>query len=467
LVEEDLPEFLSVVALTTRWSVSRKTLERMRRRGLIAQRYRDDDRVVHLAFTLSAIEDYEKRQGESVRAAGGFDRIEPEAVARLAQVGDRAMRRFGWSLNDTAEKLATRTGRGRETMRQLLARSTQREASGALGPRERRIIDRASQRSVPITVIATRYDRTPDAIRLIVNQRRLSRLRRWRLPVASSIGDDAFEAMLEHPLLRAPVRRPGATTIGAFLEEAVASGKPDAKAERVLAAVHRGLLARAGVIARSMSRSSPRAIAIDRAEADLRFAAIVRRELIRSELGMVKSAIEGRLGVTLASLAPRHAILAHDAAIDALIVATGSFDPTRGGRLAASAGLAINKALAPVERTIREQPDPRGGAGETPQAGLRDWTRRVAPWCRWLDLPPGFEQRIGALPSPGDKTIALLHGLLSGPPLSAGEIAEELGLSRVAVVRSIGDGMRSLRQSVRDGGLLDEGSTDDAPTSVR
>jgi len=468
LTEGDLPEHLRLDELAARWGVSRKTLERARRQGLIAQRCRDDLGGVHLVFTLGAIERYERRRGESVRAAGAFDRIDSESARRLARVGERAMRRFGWSANEAATRLAHRAGRGRETMRQLLLRSIDPSsiAPGAMTPRQRRIIDRAARRAIPTAVIARRYDRSPDAIRLIVHQRRLSRLRRWRLPTEPAIDPGALDELLRRPLVRKPARFEAPETIGAFVRIADESGKPDAATERTLATAHRALLTRAGIIATQMSRSNPRAADLDRAEADLRFASILRARLVGSELALVRGAIEGRLGVTLTALAPAHATLIHDASIDALIQSAAGFNPARGGRLAAPAGLAINKALAEVERTIRDRPGTRGGAGpdpgETSQAPLRDWTRRVAPWCQWLDLPPGFVGRVHSLPGPSDRTLSLMHALDACPPRTPAEIAEQLGLSRLAVVRSLSLGTRLLRESVR----CDPSASDGAPTSV-
>lgn len=461
LTAGDLPAFLPPDELALRWGVSRKTLERMRRRGLIALRYRTGDGAVRLAFAQRAVENFEAHNSDDLRAARAFARIDPEATRRLARLGARAQRRFGWSLNEAAERLAVRTGRGRETMRQLLQRSEQPAGAipGALPARDRRIIDRAARRAIPVKTIARRYDRTPAAIRLIVNQRRLSRLKRWRLPTESPITPGELGLLLEHPMLREPARVTAPATIGAFITLADSLGKPAAARERLLATAHLALLARAGAIAASMPRANPGAASLDTAEAGLRLAAILRAALVGSELGLVRDTIEGRLGVTIATLAPAHAALAHDAAIDACIDAVATFDPARGGRLAASVGLAINRALAPVERRIRDDALHGDGAIAEP---LRDWTRRVAPWRRWLDLAPGFIGLVGDLPPPSDRTLALLHGLSGGPPMTPAAIAGELGISRIAVVRSLGAGKRSLRERIR----LGSSSTGNAESSV-
>lgn len=445
LQESDLPPFLHIDELTRRWGVSAKTIERARRQGLVAMRYTDGTGVVRLAFTEQAVERYEEANQDRLREAAAFNRIPDAQSRRLAEIGIRAMRRFGWSLNAAAESLAKRSGRGRETMRQLLQRTIDPadRASGALAPRERRVIDRAVRRAVEVRVIATRYDRTPAAIRLIANQRRLSRIKRWRLPDA--------EAMPEVPAVSSIEQFQAPATIGRFLSLAGSTGKPDAAIERTLATAHRALLLRAGYIASTMNRSAPRAGALDRAEADLRLASILRCSLVGSELALVRDTIEGRLGAPIGALAPAHAVLAHDAAIDALIGAVALFDPSRGGRLAASAGLAINKALAPVERVIREQPDPRGGSAETSQTSIDDWTTRSAPWNTWLDLPEGFRLRVSGLEEPAATAIALLHGLDSRAPMTPAEIAESLGISKVAASRSIGAGKRQLRGMLRDG----------------
>jgi len=452
LTAADLPEFLTIDELAARWGVNRKTLERARRRGLIAQRYRDESRGVRLAFPVESVEAYERRHGEGVSAAGAFARMAPEEAARLSAIGARAARRFGWSMNTTARRLAERTGRGRETMRQLLRRAPSQPGwrPGALTPRQRRVAERAHRRGVRVSVIARRYGRTPAAIRLVVNQRRLLRLRRLSLPEGPAAGVNVDE-LLRAPALAGAERFIAPRTVGEFIERAASTGKPDANTERALATAHRALLVRAGDIVRAQQRTAPRATALDRAEADLRSAAALRALLAGSQLGLALQTIEGRLGAPLGSLAPEHARTAHDAAVGAIAQAIAFFDPARGGRVAASAGLAINRALAPVERVIHERRAPVGDPEGTARAGLADWTRRVASWQRWLDLPAGFEARVAELPLPERRTLELRHGLSGVLALTPEEIAEALGMTRVAVVRSQRAGIRRLRELVRAG----------------
>ncbi|MCB9838348.1 MAG: hypothetical protein H6813_03335 [Phycisphaeraceae bacterium] len=446
LRESDMPPFLRPDELAARWRVSVKTLERARRRGLIALRRHDADGVVRLAYPLNSVERYEREHRGDLDAAGAFGRIDPEAADRLALVGDRAMRRFGWSLNETAQRLAERTGRGRETMRQLLQRRAGIRGAGALPAHDRRVIDRAARRAVRVSVIAKKYDRTDAAVRLIINQSRLRRMLHWRLPDRVAMDDRELSLLLEHPLLAGPPRTAAPMTIAGFIEITDRSGKPDADRERLLATAHRALLCRAGAVGKAMQRSSPRAGALDDAEADLRLASILRAALVASELGLIRGAIEGRLGAPVPELRPAVATLAYDAAVVGCIEAAASFDPARGGRLAASASLAINRALADAERAIAKQ------ATRSAPAGLRDWTRAVAPWQRWLDLPRAYEALLPSLEPPGGPALALLHALTGRRPLPPREIASELGLPRVAVARAIGDGVRALRALHRAGG---------------
>jgi len=87
LTAGDLPAFLHIDELTARWHVSRKSLERARRQGLVAARYTDPDGTVRLAFTERAVERFEAANREHLREAAAFNRISDAQSRHLAAVG--------------------------------------------------------------------------------------------------------------------------------------------------------------------------------------------------------------------------------------------------------------------------------------------------------------------------------------------------------------------------------------------
>ena len=90
----------SEAGLADRGGVSRKTIERFRRRGLVAHRVRDEGGRARLAFSAEAVEVFERIGATEIARAAGFKRIGGDEEARLYAVGARAARRFGWSLNE-------------------------------------------------------------------------------------------------------------------------------------------------------------------------------------------------------------------------------------------------------------------------------------------------------------------------------------------------------------------------------
>ena len=83
--------------------------------------------------------------------------------------------RSGWSLNETARRLAEKKGRAHETLRQLLRRMDERaeepafDEGEALDERSRRMIARADAAGMPAARIAERYGRSAASVRRIVN----------------------------------------------------------------------------------------------------------------------------------------------------------------------------------------------------------------------------------------------------------------------------------------------------------
>src|SRR5690606_4313213 len=68
-----------------RWKISRKTLERWRRLGLVARRVRGENGKPRLAFPLAAVERFERERKDRVEGAAAYSRIEPRVAARMVR----------------------------------------------------------------------------------------------------------------------------------------------------------------------------------------------------------------------------------------------------------------------------------------------------------------------------------------------------------------------------------------------
>ncbi|TVQ32300.1 MAG: hypothetical protein EA376_06535 [Phycisphaeraceae bacterium] len=439
-------ESLRVEDLQNRWSVSRRTLERYRRQGLIALRVRETGGRVHLRFPVAVVESFERRRTASLDKARGFTRTPDAQERRLVRTARRCRLRYGWTLNETAARLARRSGRAHETVRQILLRHDGEEGSpiiqegGPLTAHERRVIFRAARAGVSIAKIAERYGRSRASVHRVVNERRAELLRRLELPTDPAPGAD--EAALELDVVRTGLGESAEQTLESFLQLAAMAPIPNRFVEHALARAQRALLATTGAGVGALSRHNPRAADLDRAETNLRWVALLRAELVRMQRRHALQAIESALGRPLAELSPDDARRAHAMAMDAIIHAATAFDPARGGRLAASAGLAINRALAP----LRKSPTPPGAARATPSSiVLTDWTRRLAPWQAWLDPDPRLRRRLDRLDSLARTVIERRYGWAGAPPKTAQELAAALAITPIRVVSIERAALRSVR----------------------
>lgn len=428
----DLPAgTLGVEALAERWRVSRRTVERYRRQGLVAHRVRDGRSAATLAFTPGAVAQFERARSTTLARAAAFDRMDDASAERAVRIGQRAARRFGWSLHETSTRLAARTGRSAATVRRALERAERAgdpvfgAPPGRLDARERELLLRAERRGVPVRRLAKRFGRSEASVRRLALEIRAERVRALGLPTG-----DALTSALEHDAARTGLRGAIDLTTDDLLRAAASDGPVDAALERALGGAHRALLVRAGAISAGIGRAAPPAALVDRAETDLRWAALLRVRLVQLQRRTVVQAMENALGAPLASLAPETQRIAHRLAFDAAIEAAAEFDPARGGRLAASTVLAVQRAVARLAQAT-------GGARRAAVRGVRldDWRRRVAPWQAWLDPPPNAPLRAAALPEPERRLVTLRFGLAGEPPMTLAEAAETLGQSARGVGR--------------------------------
>lgn len=443
----------SVDALCQRWSVSRKTIDRYRRRGLVAHRVRAEGGVVRLLFTARVVEDFEARTAGRLHKARDFHRAGIQDEARLVAIAGRAARRYGWSLAETVRRLSRRSDAGREAIRSAIVRADAASDSPVfrrrttLDRRTRRVIWRAARRGAPIRLISDRFDRSAASVHRIINEHRAELLRSLDLSpfLSPNRGLNDFErsALLQHPSVFEARRRPAAETIDEFVDAARTDPIPNRHVEQTLAAAHRLLLRQAAERIAELSTYNPAATTLDEIETRLRRASILRGELVRSQRRLALTTIAGRFG-ELTSLSPHDAIRVHRAAMDALIAAAVGFDPEKGGRLAGAAGLLLNRALASV---AVESPASGQRARRAATTGVRldDWTKRLSPWEDWLTLPRSLADRLSGLEEKDRQIVEVRFGLGPIPPRTLEETAALVGLSRAETTRRERAAIRALR----------------------
>jgi hypothetical protein len=442
---------LSIDDLCARWRVSRKSIERYRRLGLLGLRVRDQGGAIVLVFKPAIISAFEARHAERLRAAGEFRRMDEQERRRVERLGARLARVPGVSASAAAGRIAPRVERGRETIRRALLSGSGSGGAvfagvGALTARERTIIWRAYRWGVPASDIAERFNRSRGAVHRIVNERRAELLRRLDLsgPVAPHFLDAArADALLHDPIVAQGLGAEGERTVAEFAEAWRDARAMDARRERTLAEAY--LLLRfkgAGAIA-GLPRAAPGSRALDEAETILRWASQVKVELARGQAGLALRSVEERIGPVL--LAPSEAGPWIVAAMRAVCRAIDQFDPFRAGRLAASSSLAIARALAPADpgRAQTARQARRAARLDEP---LDDWTRAAADWNAWLAPHPALRRGAGALREPLEQVVLARFGLVGARPMTMAEVTARFGVTEAQVVRATVEATRAARR---------------------
>jgi hypothetical protein len=444
--EDAGPDALDIGALCDRWNVSRKTVERYRRRGLIAHRV-TKGRTQRLVFPLANVEAFEQREGERVDRASAFSRIDDALSERMCARAARYRSTLGYSLNEAAARLALRFDRSHEGVRQVLRRADERAEAEGRPPvfteppppdrRERRVVHRAVRRGIEPIELARRFGRARVSIVRSLNQARLEAMLGLRLdgPVLATFArEEAEEVLLSNEAVRSEL----VVSVPADLVELVGAARerrttPASVEQLRLIAYHFLRWRVAQDLARS-DRATPSGELIDACETRLRWAGRLKAKLVESELHLVLASFDrsGLDTTSMGSVALSRALLAGIQAVGDVI---DRFDPSRGSRLAAASGMALARVTGawrrPADDTSSKRASPRLSRG----APAPDWAGRVSPWQRWLEP----DRRIaGTLDRLGERDRLVLErrfGLDGAPPETLTAIGERLGTTRVHAAR--------------------------------
>jgi hypothetical protein len=450
--ELDPGRFLGPAALQERWGVSRKTLERYRLRGLIARRVVADRGVSRLAFLRESVERFEVQWKDRIDRAAGFSRIGSGPEARMIRRAE-AYRRLGCSLNQAALRIAKRYGRSHETVRKLLRRSVDFHESGPPTERERRLIERAWWWRIEPGRIARRLSRSSASVQRVIVDIRAARLRSLVLPEEPGVRPGQVDAALASQECTRNLGAPGATDLHEWVREARDMEPPEATTEKLRVVGYHGLVSRAADGIKSLKKHGNSGMAVDRIETDLRWAARIKADLVRSELPLIVRTLEGSFGRPLEEVRAASLAAALREAVDGAAEAVDGFHAGKGGRLAAPVGLAVTRIGARFTREAGAEPASRARAKLGPGIRIQDWTLRVAAWqwCdgnAWLEPNPKVRAGLSKLDDRARRLLELRYGW-GGPARTVVEAAKDVGLPPV---RAAAMERRAIGRAAKAGG---------------
>lgn len=452
--------------LCARWSISRKTLDRLRKKGLSARRIAMADGTVRVGFHPKPVEAFAIRYRHSIERAGAFTRIPRAQQDEMIRRATKYRRLLSLSLNATAQRLSKRFDRSLEAVRQLLRRHDIRLRragsaahsmrimqgveharppapifgdTGTLNASRRALAFRAWRMGVDIGTIARKLRRSRASVRRALYLSRAERL----LPLL--VGEDligptlptfALEGADEVFLRPKPVCEGlGAnspTDLLEFLHSTASAHPPLGHVERKRIEAYQYLRYRSRRMIDGLGKSHPRAGSVDQIEVYLLWASRLKAELIRSQLPLMLKTIEGRTGKTPSELP---VVLISELLIGSIGEigrVIDRFDPASKGRLAAPAAISIDRFIATRLRSAATGATDawtRRATAIIPQGvAFPDWTRRVNVWQDFLELDPRVRAATeSGLASTQERSADLLrarYGLLDGPPRTLADLAK-------------------------------------------
>ncbi|MBM4006817.1 MAG: hypothetical protein FJ292_04525 [Planctomycetes bacterium] len=448
---EDLPGgAIALEEAARRMGVTVRSLQRWRRQGLVSVRVRFG-RSVRSAISGETLA-WAQRELVAKRPTRTRD---PARRERLVDVA-RSIVASGASLHAASRAVASATGASVSTVRRALVAA---ERSGALprltrretpGARTRSAAWRAWRRGAGLAEVAEPLARSSAATLRLIRRERRDRLRSLRLQVPALptfTRADAADTLLAPKSVRSGLAaRPWPHEARGFLRR-FPPGVPGADrawatdAQRLVAL--RFLLWRVEREIAALRGSDPGA-GLDRAEANLRWAA-------RLKVSLVENALPGALGrlqamragplTGLPSSALRRAIVAAvSAAGEVVAEAMLSEHAIERPRLAALAAATVERAVAGAS-WLRPGAASRESEVTLPPS-LRD---SVTPWVEWVPLRDDLAELAAADRGHGARVLERRFGWDGAPPLSGQDAAQRLGMDARHAGKIAAEAFRRLR----------------------
>lgn len=429
---------LDADTVAAKWRVSRKTLDRYRRLGLVSRRVMGESHKPQSVYMPATLAWFESAHASRLADAARFTRMDDVVRRRMVRRARRYRQRLRCSLNQASARIARRFGRSHEAVRTLLRKHDMTSPNPIFGPvlapaaRRRRMARRAVARGIEPGRIARRFGRSRASVVRLVLQERAALLRGLEFrPVAALEGDRAAR-VLAMDVVRTRLGAPAEVNLHEIIALGAARGAaPPAEEESARARGYHVLLSRCAARIADIDDKPVHASDIDQIETDLRWAARLKTELVRSQIPLVVRTLGSQVGEDLVRLRSAHLREMLLTAIAAVGAVVDGFDASRGGRLASPVGLAVNRAASRwvrenrEARTLTRRASPRVVSGAT----LPDWSRSLCRWQSWLEPPANVRPNLDAVPPAARDVLMRRFGWAGEKPATLAEVAAALDIT--------------------------------------
>jgi RNA polymerase sigma factor (sigma-70 family) len=197
--------------LAGRFQVSPKTIDRWRKRGLLARKFIFADGGRRLGFLESTVERFVRENPDLVTNAGRFRRLTISERQQAVRQARSLAAKSSLSRHRIIGQVAAKFGIARETVRTILQQSEKRRPDkpvfrrplGRIQPAEAAELYRLYQQGTGVRQLMERFDRSRATVHRIINQRRALALLAKKIdyvPSEEFLRDGAREQILGKPL---------------------------------------------------------------------------------------------------------------------------------------------------------------------------------------------------------------------------------------------------------------------------
>lgn len=445
-------------ALAQKFQVSTKTIQRWRKRGLVARRLVFPDGKKRIAFLESSVERFARKNRSQIRRSRRFSKV---SDSQRDEILRRARRMAGFthcSLTEVARRIAGKSGRAIETVRYTIRHHDRQnpddpifpDMTGPLSDEEKTTIYRCFLNGIPAGRLARQYSRTRGSVYRIVNEMRARHLEDLEIDYIYNPEFDLPDA--DDRILEPDSRRGKASPTPAKLIKPPKGLPPYLRAlykiplltpqqEHDLFRRYNYLKYKADRLRRSLDTSHIRASQLKEVESLLLQSNVLKNRIIRSNLRLVVSIAKKHLSgpQTLFELVSDGNL--------ALMRAVEKFDYARGFRFSTYASWAIMRNYARSVPKERYQLD-RFATGHEEVLDIAASLRTYDP--NELNLPElreSIEVMLSHL-STRERTILIDHyGLAtSGDNKTFDQLGRELGVSKERVRQIELQALKKLRR---------------------
>ena len=200
-------EVFSMARLAEEYSVSLKTVQRWRKKGLVAKTYLFEDNSKRMGFAQGSVESFLQRNSGLIERAKNFTKISDKEKDAIFKLTRKLASKCKYNRHVIISKVAEQTGRSNEAIRLLLVdhdsrdpeKSVFRKPSHVITSREAANIYKLHGQGISVKELMKRFDRSRSSIYRILNKRRAKALLVQKIEYVDSdefLGENAEENIL-------------------------------------------------------------------------------------------------------------------------------------------------------------------------------------------------------------------------------------------------------------------------------